>query len=199
MLDPVTRDPAIDKSAGNSAERRLRDLAELRLAAMDEAGIDVAVLSHTTPGVQSLPPEQAVPLARDANDLLAAVIRHRRDRFQGFANLPTSAPQEAALELKRAVTQLGLDGAMLFGRTGDRNIDHPDFRTILEMAAALRAPLYIHPQTPSPTVRAAYYDGLGEDIGISLATSGLGWHYESGIQAIRRSCRVLSTPCRTCA
>lgn len=124
-LDPVTRDLAIDKSAGNDKERRLRDFADLRIAAMDEAGVDVAALSHTTPGVQGLTPQQAVPLARAANDLLAAMVRERPDRFQGFATLPTSAPQQAAVELRRAVIELGLNGAILFGRTGDRNLDHP--------------------------------------------------------------------------
>jgi len=124
-------------------------------------------------------------LAREANDVIADTVRRRPDRFQGFATLPTSAPEEAGRELERAVTQLGLDGAMLFGRTGDRNLDHPDFRPILEAAAALRAPLYIHRQTPQPGVRAAYYQSLGDDIETSLATYGLGWHFESGIQAIR--------------
>ena len=184
-LEPVTRDLAIDMSTGNDKERRLRDHVDLRIAAMDEAGIDVAVLSHTTPGVQNLPPAQAILLARDANDMIAGIVRRHPDRFQGFATLPTSAPDEAARELERAVVELGLDGAMLFGRTGDRNLDHLDFRPILRAAAALRAPLYIHPQTPQPGVHVAYYHGLGDAIEASLATSGLGWHFESGMQVIR--------------
>lgn len=74
---------------------------------------------------------------------------------------------------------------MLFGRTGDRNLEHPDFRPIFETAAALRAPLYIHPQTRPQAVRAAYYDGLGAKVRTSLATSGLGRHFESGLQVVR--------------
>ena len=139
-LDPATRDFAIDKSSGKDTQRRLRDLADLRIAAMDEAGIDVSILSQTAPGVQSLAPEKAAPLARQANDRLAEAVRARPSRFQGFATLPTSAPAEAAQELERAVRELGLDGAMMFGRTGDRNLDHPDFWPILERAAKLRAP-----------------------------------------------------------
>ncbi len=184
-LDPATRDLAIKQSTGNDKERRLCDFAELRIATMDEAGIDVAVLSHTTPGVQNLASEQATLLAHSANDLVAERVHARPDRFQGFATLPTSAPQEAARELRRAITDLGLSGAMLFGRTGDRNLDHPDFLPVLEAAADLRAPLYIHPQTPQQSVRQAYYQGLGDAIETSLATSGLGWHYESGIQVLR--------------
>ena len=184
-LVSATRDLAIDLSTGNDKERRLLDRVDLRLAAMDEAGIDVSVLSHTTPGVQNLSPEQAVPLARDANDRIARVVQERPDRFQGLATLPTPVPDAAAKELERAVVDLGLDGAMMFGRTGKRNLDHPDFRPILETAAALRAPLYIHPQSPQPAVRAACYDGLGAKIGTSLATGGVGWHFESGLQVVR--------------
>jgi predicted TIM-barrel fold metal-dependent hydrolase len=184
-LDPATRDLAIDLSTGNDKERRLLDTGELRIASMDEAGIDVAVLSHTTPGVQCLRPLQAVPLARKANDLVAEAVTRRPDRFQGLATLPMSAPDEAARELERAAGQLGLNGAMVFGRTGDRNLDHRDFMPILEAAAALRAPLYIHPQTPQFGVRDAYYGGPGDQLEVSFATSGLGWHFESGIQALR--------------
>ena len=184
-LDPATRDLAIDKSVGTDKERGLRDLGDQRIAAMDAAGIDVAVLSHTTPGVQNLSPERAVPLAREANELIARAVNRRPDRFQGFATLPTSDPQAAARELERAVGQLGLNGAMPFGRTGEHNFDHPDFLPILEAAAALRAPLYLHPQSPQPAVRRAYYQGLGDGIEAVFGTGGIGWHYETGIQVLR--------------
>ena len=53
------------------------------------------------------------------------------------------------------------------------------------MAASLRAPLYIHPQTPPLNVRAAYYDGFDAEVSGALATHGIGWHYEAGIQLLR--------------
>jgi hypothetical protein len=99
----------------------------------------------------------------------------RPDRFQGFATLATPVPQAAATEIRRAVTQLSLNGAMLFGRTRDRNLDHPDNWPIFETAAALRAPLHIHPQSPVPTVRDAI-GGFGDDVDAALSTFGLGWH-----------------------
>jgi predicted TIM-barrel fold metal-dependent hydrolase len=74
---------------------------------------------------------------------------------------------------------------MLFGRTGERNLDHPDFLPILEAAAALRAPLYIHPQTPALSVRQQYYSRFDEELNDRLATAGIGWHYETGIQILR--------------
>jgi predicted TIM-barrel fold metal-dependent hydrolase len=107
------------------------------------------------------------------------------DRFQGFATLATPAPAAAARELERAVTELGLHGALLFGRTGERNLDHRDNWPIFEAAASLRAPLYIHPQNPQPRVRAALYAGFDDLIDSAFATHGIGWHYESGVQFMR--------------
>ena len=74
---------------------------------------------------------------------------------------------------------------MLFGRTRDRNFDHPDFWPIFEAAAALRAPLYLHPQTPPLSVRAAYYSGLDDAVNAAFATHGIGWHYDAGVQVLR--------------
>lgn len=81
------------------------------------------------------------------NDFAANAVRAHPDRLQAFATLATPAPAEAARELERAVTKLGLNGAMLFGRTRDRNLDDPANWPIFEAAAALRAPLYLHPQS----------------------------------------------------
>src|SRR2546427_8401387 len=70
--------------------RRLDDLGELGLKEMDEAGIDIQVLSHGAPSPQRLDPETAVRLARNANDRLAQAIATHPDRFAGFAALPTA-------------------------------------------------------------------------------------------------------------
>ncbi len=95
--------------------RRLDDLGELRLKEMDEAGIDVQVISHGAPSTQRLDPEAAVRLARNANDRLAQAIATHPDRFAGFAALPTPNPEAAADELERTVTTLGFKGAMVHG------------------------------------------------------------------------------------
>ena len=153
--DARAQGPSLASFAQGAIGERLLDFGETRLAAMDAAGIDVQVLSLTTPGVQGLSAAEAVPLAPESNDLLASVINARPDRFQGFATLPTPAPQAAARELERAVQQLQLQGAMIFGRTGDRNADHPDFWPIYEAASTLRAPLYLHPLTPQDGVESA--------------------------------------------
>ncbi len=165
--------------------QRLEDLGEGRLSLMDESGVDVQVLSVTTPALHNLDAEESVRLARETNDLVAATIAQNPARFQGFAVLPMPSPDEAALELERAVTKLRLVGAMVCGRTRDKNLDHPDFLSMFETAAKLSVPIFVHPQIPQAAVRAAYYSGFGERVDTALATFGLGWHYEAGIQFVR--------------
>jgi uncharacterized protein len=166
-------------------EERLNDVAAGRLALMDESGVDVQVLSVTTPALHNLEPRESVDLARQTNELVAATIARYPTRFQGFATLPSAAPQEAAAELERGVRELGFVGTMSCGRTREKNLDHPDFLPILEMAAGLKVPIFIHPQIPQRAVREVYYSGFSPLIDTAFATFGLGWHYEAGIQFLR--------------
>jgi predicted TIM-barrel fold metal-dependent hydrolase len=170
---------------GGDLGARLADLGEMRLQLMDETGVDVQVLSLTTPGLNNLESTQSIALARRTNDLVAQTVANRPDRFQGFATLPTPASAEASCELERAVRDLGLKGAMLYGRTRGKNLDHPDFWPIFECAAGLGVPLFIHPQIPQQAVREAYYSGFDAQVDLALAGPGLGWHYEAGLQFVR--------------
>lgn len=153
--------------------QRLRDVAERRLADMDDQGVDVQVLSLASPGVQNLAAEDAVTVAREANDALAEVVDGHPERFQALAAIPTPAPEAAAAELERAVTQLGFRGAMLYGRTGTMLADAPEFDDLYGEASRLRVPLHFHPQTPVRQVQEAYYSGLDNGVGYALATAGL--------------------------
>jgi uncharacterized protein len=166
-------------------EQRLDDLGEHRLELMDEGGVEVQVLSVTTPALHNLEPEESMDLARRTNELLAATVAKSPTRFQGFATLPTAAPEEAARELERSVTRLGLVGTMLCGRTREKNLDHKDFLPIFETAAKLGVPIFLHPQVPQRAVREVYYSGFNEQIDTAFATFALGWHYEAGIQFVR--------------
>lgn len=166
-------------------EARLDDLGDERLALMNESGVDVQVLSVTTPALHNLEPEESILLARQTNDLVASVVAKHPGRFEGFATLPTAAPDAAAEELERCVRELGLKGWMSCGRTREKNLDHPDFRPILRTAARLGVPVFIHPQIPQRAVRDVYYSGFGEPIDTAFAAFGMGWHYEAGMQFLR--------------
>ena len=172
-------------TASRELTQRLEDLAEGRLEQMDRMGIDVQVLSLTTPGTQLFGLAEAVLLARESNDAAAKAVALQPDRFQAFATVATNSPKDAVSELKRCVEELGLPALMLNGRTGSRNIDHPDFFPIFEAAAKLGIPVYIHPQVPSDAVREAYYSGFDPVVNDTLACGAFGWHAETGIQAIR--------------
>jgi uncharacterized protein len=164
---------------------RLLELGDARLQAMDAEGVDVQVLSLTSPGAQEFAAIEAIPLAAEANDVLAAAVSARPDRFEAFASLPTASPAAAVEELHRAVESLGLRGALLNGRTGSRSLDHPEFSDLYEAAEKLGVPLYIHPQLPLESVRAAYYAGWDDELSWLFAGPGIGWHYECGIELLR--------------
>lgn len=184
-LGPAAHDDSLLLFQDKDSQARLLDLGEGRLREMDRIGLDRMVLSVTTPATQALPPAEAVPLARQANDRLAAAIRAHPDRFSGFATLPTPDPAAAVQELRRCVQELGFCGAMLHGRTGDKYLDHPDFRPLLAEAAALGVPLYLHPQMPPRAVRAVYYEGFDAALNNVFAAGGWGWHIDAGIGALR--------------
>ncbi|MGC2520980.1 MAG: amidohydrolase family protein [Burkholderiales bacterium] len=164
--------------------RRLDDLGALRLKEMDEAGIDVQVLSHGAPATQRLDAETAVPLARRANDRLHEAVRAHPGRFAGFAALPTPNPGAAADELERAVIQLGFKGAMVHGLTNGVFFDDRRFWPIFERAQALDVPLYVHPAVPHPAVVEAYYKDYLKDFP-SLLTAAWGFTVETATQGIR--------------
>ncbi len=179
------RDRADVASMMDMAGEALLDVGKGRIAAMDDQGIDVQVLSLTAPGVQNLEAERAVPLARGANDAIAAAVAAHPDRFDGFATLPTPDPEAAAVELRRAVTDLGLAGAMIHGRTGPVRLDDPRNEPIWAAAAELGAPIYVHPHQPVDEVRDAYYTGFDPATDSALASAAIGWHYETGMQVLR--------------
>jgi predicted TIM-barrel fold metal-dependent hydrolase len=165
-------------------EHRLEEVGSARLGLMNKSGIDVQVLSLTSPGLHNLGSE-SIHLAQQTNDFIASVVKNNPGRFQGLAALPTPAPKEAAKELERSVKDLRLKGAMLCGRTRDKNLDHKDFWPLFECAEALNVPLFIHPQIPQKAIRDIYYSGFDSMVELAFSTFGLGWHYESGIQFVR--------------
>ena len=165
----------------------LCDLGENRVAAMDEAGIDVQVLSLTSPGVEQLDAPEAVALAREANDFLKEAVRRYPDRLAGFAALPTTAPEAAAEELERTILGNGFVGAMINGHSRGRYLDDPFLRPILERAEALGVPIYLHPTPPPLAVVEASYAGdyFAPGVTQGLAAAAWGWHVETATHVLR--------------
>lgn len=170
----------------STAAEDARDLGDLRLARMDEHGVDTVVLSlSNTSAPQYIPRDQALDHVRASNDHLAETASKHPGRYLGFAALPWTSPDEAADELDRCVNQLGFVGAMIAGNVGDAFLDAAHYEPILAALSDLEVPLYVHPNVPFPQVRETYYEGFGPDVSGRLSTFGWGWHYEAGIHAIR--------------
>jgi uncharacterized protein len=176
-------EPMIAHDLGPMA-KRLIDVADERIALMDETGLDVQVLSLTTPGLHEIDAD-SVDLARRVNDSISAAVARHPDRFQAFATLPVSRPDMAAKELERCVKTLGFKGTMLCGRVGTRNLDHPELQPIFAAAADLSVPILLHPRTPDASVCNAYYSGFSPELDTAFANFGLGWHYDAGVQFVR--------------
>jgi 2,3-dihydroxybenzoate decarboxylase len=169
----------------SAVQERLEDLGELRLKEMDEAGIDLQVLSHGAPGAQKLDADVAARIAAKTNDRLYDVIQVHPQRFAGFATLPTADPRAAADELERTVTKLGFKGAMVHGLTGGRLfIDDKQFWPIFERAQALDVPVYVHPAPPHEAVVAAYYQDYAQDYP-AILSAGWGFTVETATHGIR--------------
>jgi predicted TIM-barrel fold metal-dependent hydrolase len=163
----------------------LSDIDGKRIKSMDDAGITYTILSNSGAGPDLVPGPDGVTLAQKTNDYLADIIVKHPKRFGGFAALPMASPDACAAELKRAVKDLKMVGAMIHGTTQGRFLDHPSYDALLAAAVELDVPIYIHPNVPSPEVQKAYYSDLPEGTDRVVGTAGWGWHSEVAIHVLR--------------
>jgi 2,3-dihydroxybenzoate decarboxylase len=156
-----------------AVSERLQDLGARRIADMDATGIDVQILSLTSPGVQIFDTDRAVRLAHAANDELAAAIAAHPNRYAGLAAIAPQNPAAAAAELERGVRKLGLKGAIINSHTHGEYLDHPKFWDILAAAETFDVPIYLHPNTPSNDMIKPFMDrGLdGAVFGFAVETA----------------------------
>ena len=131
----------------NVAVQGHRDIA-YRETVLRQEGVDLQVLTLTTPGTHVETPARAVELARLVNDAFAAIVRVRGSRFAALATLPLNDPAAAARELRRAVQELGFRGAMVFSNVNGVALADPRFDELYRTANQLDAVLHIHPTNP---------------------------------------------------
>lgn len=160
-------------------DRLLADVHEERLADMDANGVDVQVLSLTS-GIERIGDAAlAVERARQANDHLAAIVATRPDRFAGFAALPLQDPTAAVAELRRAVEELGLVGALQNDHVDGIYLDDARFEPVWAELERLDVPLYLHPAVV-PAEQIALYRGIA-----ALSGPSWGWTAATGGHALR--------------
>jgi aminocarboxymuconate-semialdehyde decarboxylase len=124
-----------------------RDI-ERRAEVLDKAGVDIQVLSFTTPGVHIESPERAVELGRMVNDNFAEIAQHYKDRFSAFATLPLNDPDASVTELARAFSELGFKGVTLHSNINGVELIDVRFGPLFAKANELGAVLDIHPSFP---------------------------------------------------
>jgi 2,3-dihydroxybenzoate decarboxylase len=133
----------------------LVDIHGQLLANMDAYGVQMSLLSLTSPGIQEIPDrQQAIDTARRSNDYLAEQVAKRPDRFQALAALPMQDPDAATRELVRCVKELGFRGACVngFSEVGQAETsvycDLPQYWPFWETVQNLDLPFYLHPRRP---------------------------------------------------
>ncbi len=161
-LTELVTNPGWSTAAWQRVLGQLTD-TEQRLELMDRAGIDVAVLSLASNGIQDvLDVDRAVVLARESNEALAQIVTEHPERYAGFAALPMQDVDAAVVELDRAVESLGFRGALVNGYTSAGTLetghyyDDPRYDRLWEHFCALNVPMYLHPRNPLPDQRRIY-------------------------------------------
>jgi 2,3-dihydroxybenzoate decarboxylase len=188
LSDHSSFDPGFESLMGyfllNGSERtdtivqRLQDLGSRRLADMDATGIGRQILALTAPGLQVFSADTAVGLATEYNDMLADAVGRYPDRYSGLAAVAPQNPAAAAAELERAVTRHGLRGAIINSHTQGEYLDDEKFWDIFAAAEALDVPVYIHPQTPPPTMIEPFLES-------GLDGAIYGFAVETGLHLLR--------------
>ena len=158
-------------------EPLLPELAEQRLGNMDKAGIEIAVLSQTAPGIQGVAASpEATELAAHANNALFAATQAQPSRFKGFAAVNMQDVDAACDELRRCVEELGFVGLLINGSTQGQYLDDPMVDPLWTLLENLDVPLYLHPGIPTnqPNSMVEELDG-----------ATWGWSFDTATHALR--------------
>ena len=141
-----------------------------RLEDMDRVGIDVEVVSLSTPNVFFTSAEHQPAVARMMNDSYADLIAKYPKRFKGFASIPMDAPDAALAELHRAINELKLNGVILLSNIGGKPLTSPEYRPFFTEANRMRLCIFLHPMLPANSDLFREYV-LGPIIGFPFDTS----------------------------
>lgn len=141
-----------------------------RIEDMDRVGIDVEVVSLSTPNVFFTGAELQPAVARMMNDSYAELIARHPKRFKGFASIPMDAPDAALDELHRAIDTLKLNGVVLLSNIGGKPLTSSEYRSFFEEANRLKLCIFLHPMIPAQSDAFREYV-LGPIIGFPFDTS----------------------------
>ncbi len=162
----------VGEPLGDLLLNKLLDVGEERLKDMDKAGVDVQVLSLTSPGVEQFDPSMGTELAAGINDELYSIVQNYPTRFEGYAALAPKNPEGAVKELERSVKELGFKGWKTHSNYGGTYLDDKEYWPILEKAEELDVPIYLHPAVPAiPPLRKYGFALAGAPFGFGIETA----------------------------
>jgi aminocarboxymuconate-semialdehyde decarboxylase len=143
---------------------------EQRIEAMDRVGIDVEVISLSTPNVFFAEARHQVAVARLVNDSYAELIAKYPKRFKGFASIPMDDPDAALTELHRSIHELKLNGVILLSNIRGNALTSPAYRAFFEEANRMKLCIFLHPMLPANAEPFREYV-LGPIIGFPFDTT----------------------------
>src|SRR5215469_1461946 len=141
-----------------------------RIEDMDRVGIDVEVISLSTPNVFFADADHQPEIARMVNDAYAELAARQPKRFKGFASIPMDASDAALKELHRAINDLKLNGVILLSNIRGRALTSAVYRPFFEEANRMKLCILLHPMLPSDTEPFREYV-LGPIIGFPFDTT----------------------------
>ena len=136
---------------GDVQSFRLQDDAynpKRKLKDMDDAGVDMALLSTNIPPPCMLSPELGNKGAQAINNAISELVEKHPNRFSGLACLPWQNPDEAISEMDR-VEEMGFCGIMLYSHIGGKPVDSSQFESVFAHAGSLQLPIVMHPTVPT--------------------------------------------------
>ena len=141
-----------------------------RIEDMDRVGIDVEVVSLSTPNVFFADAQRQPEIARMVNDAYAELVAKHPKRFKGFASIPMDAPDAALKELRRAIDELKLNGVILLSNIRGAALTAPAYRPFFEEANRMKLCILLHPMLPANSEPFREYV-LGPIIGFPFDTT----------------------------
>jgi aminocarboxymuconate-semialdehyde decarboxylase len=124
-----------------------RDI-DYREQVLKDAGVDIQVVTLTTPGTHVEEPRQALKLAQLVNDAFARAVADKKGRFAALATLPLNDPAASLAEFRRALDELRMPGGLLFSNINGVPLYDKRFWPIYELANEREAVFFIHPTHP---------------------------------------------------
>ncbi len=150
---------------------------DLRIKGMDQHGIDLAIVSLTSPNVFWGSAEVSADTAKLTNDEMAAGQTAYPERIRFFASIPWQYPQQALVELQRALA-LGAVGVMAIANVNGRHLIDPMFEPLWQELDRLGLPVLVHPTAP--------FGAKDAQFGIErILMPGLGFMYDTTLAVAR--------------